>query len=548
VIKKMIENKMRNERGFVVLTAIVLMALMLTLGLALLKIVDSQARQSRVDRTRESAFNLAEGLLYAESQLLQQNWPTKAPCAGNVKSCGYRPLDAGGNAVANAECNETVSAFSTNLNQCPSPGELVGAGKAFNNIDDVVQGATWKVQVRDDIGGSPTFNPTYVKGTQAGQVDASVAGCGLGGTTAGICTYDANGDRKMWVRVDATVRGKTRSLVALLQLETFKITLKQNAVTGGAANFSNSGSKTIVDATNSQVVVRCAPSPSTTSTTAMAIGDNKLVVGDVTGFDPGGSQVIALDVGNANQYELRTVAKNGVNGKTITFTTPVSKTHAVGALVQLAPDPKANSCENWDPSKSPDQLKPPAAYTSDPAYPPLMTTAQVDALVTNGIGVVTYTNSCPPNTNAGWSGYIIIDNPNANCDINPPSSANINSSASPGFVIVRRGTLSNSGNADYYGLLYVVNQNPFPGVTSAGPNDPPVLSLSGNSTVYGGTAVDGFGKIVIGSAQGADKCPPPSGNGPCATIVFLPLAFNPPGAGGAAGLVQNTWRELSASQ
>ena len=33
----------------------------------------------------------------------------------------------------------------------------------------------------------------------------------------------------MWVRVEATVRGKTRSLVALLQLETFSITLKTAA-------------------------------------------------------------------------------------------------------------------------------------------------------------------------------------------------------------------------------------------------------------------------------------------------------------------------------
>jgi hypothetical protein len=542
----MIEEKMRNERGFVVLTAIVLMALMLTLGLALLKIVDSQARQSRVDRTRESAFNLAEGLLYAESQLLQQNWPTKAPCAGNTASCGYRPVDSGGNAVANAECNATVSGLVANAKQCPDPGELVGSGRAFNNIDDVVQGATWKVQVRDDVGGGTTINPIYVKGT----VDASTAGCGLGGTSGGICTYDKNGDRKMWVRVDATVRGKTRSLVALLQLETFSITLKQNAVTGGAANFKNAGSKTIVDATNSQMVVRCAPTPSTVSTKAMAIGDNKIEVQSISGFGDG--QDIALNVGNANQYEVRRVANNGVDGvnKQITFTTTASKTHAIGALIQRAPDPKANvnSCENWDPSKSPDQLKSPASYTSDPLYPPLMTTAQVDALALHGIGVVTYTNSCPPNTNAGWTGYIIIDYPNNNCDISPPGNASINSATIPGFVIVRRGTLSNTGNSDYYGLLYVVNQNPFPTVASAGLGDPPVLTLSGGSTVYGGTAVDGLGTVQIGSASGANKCPPPSGNGPCATVVFMPGAFTPPGTAGAAGLVQNSWRELSAGQ
>src|SRR3954451_13492733 len=98
LMTRMTKNRARDERGFVVLTAIVLMALMLTFGLALLKIVDSQARQSRTDRTSESAFNLAEGLLYAESQLLQQNWPTKPPCTGNAATCGYRPVDSGGNA------------------------------------------------------------------------------------------------------------------------------------------------------------------------------------------------------------------------------------------------------------------------------------------------------------------------------------------------------------------------------------------------------------------------------------------------------------------
>jgi hypothetical protein len=49
--------------------------------------------------------------------------------------------------------------------------------------------------------------------------------------------------------------------------------------------------------------------------------------------------------------------------------------------------------------------------------------------------------------------------------------------------------------------------------------------------------VDGFGRVQIGQA---------SGNEP--SVFFTPAAFQNFSATGAAGLIQNTWRELDPNQ
>ena len=58
-------NKLNEERGSVMVTAILLMAVMMTLGFAVMSSVDTQTRQSRAERERESTFNLAEASLSA---------------------------------------------------------------------------------------------------------------------------------------------------------------------------------------------------------------------------------------------------------------------------------------------------------------------------------------------------------------------------------------------------------------------------------------------------------------------------------------------------
>src|SRR4051812_39870102 len=51
------------------------MSLLLALGLATLSIIDTQQKQGAQQRLREDSFNLAEGMLYTQSQILARNWP-----------------------------------------------------------------------------------------------------------------------------------------------------------------------------------------------------------------------------------------------------------------------------------------------------------------------------------------------------------------------------------------------------------------------------------------------------------------------------------------
>ena len=57
---------------------IVMSLLMLTIGFATYAIVGTQQAQSRVERERDSSFNLGESALYAEAFVLGRDWPTAA--------------------------------------------------------------------------------------------------------------------------------------------------------------------------------------------------------------------------------------------------------------------------------------------------------------------------------------------------------------------------------------------------------------------------------------------------------------------------------------
>ena len=66
----------------------------------------------------------------------------------------------------------------------------------------------------------------------------------------------------------------------------------------------------------------------------------------------------------------------------------------------------------------------------------------------------------------------------------------------------------------------------------------PVFATAGSAQVVGAVAVDGAGGVVVGS-----------GCGSCGgSILYDPNAAGQVGVAGTAGLVQNTWRELSPTQ
>lgn len=110
-----------------------------------------------------------------------------------------------------------------------------------------------------------------------------------------------------------------------------------------------------------------------------------------------------------------------------------------------------------------------------------------------------------------------------------------NTVAKPGVLIIGSGTLSLSGNTTYNGVVYHINGSD--GVNAAISGI--VLTLHGNGCVFGAVVVDGAGGLQIGSSSGASKC---NGN-----VGFNANAANNLRAYGTAGIVQNSFREIVAS-
>ena len=236
------------------------------------------------------------------------------------------------------------------------------------------------------------------------------------------------------------MRGRPRSIVALLKREQFAEVFAQNALTAGSFETSNSGNKTIINASGSQVVVRCMS------------------------------------------------------------TAPV--------------------CTDYRSSK--DQILP-RAIVHDAAYPPAMTAAQLSRFkaAARSANPPTYYTSCPP-TYSGAVVFIDVSQSTVCSD----SSVTYNSASNPGIVIMPRGRLNNI-NGTYHAVLYLGNEQQSSG---------PVLSFGDNAEVFGGVAIDGPGRLVLGQSSG-----------PRPTITFRNIAFDRLSTFGTAGLVQNTWRELPPS-
>ena len=68
--------RLRQDDGFALVPALLVMFLFFTTGMVVLDVVDTQQKQSRIERERESSFQLAEGILNAQISRLSQRWPS----------------------------------------------------------------------------------------------------------------------------------------------------------------------------------------------------------------------------------------------------------------------------------------------------------------------------------------------------------------------------------------------------------------------------------------------------------------------------------------
>ena len=101
-----------------------------------------------------------------------------------------------------------------------------------------------------------------------------------------------------------------------------------------------------------------------------------------------------------------------------------------------------------------------------------------------------------------------------------------NSAASPGVLVMAKGSISFTGNGVFYGIIYAANRGT-PPITGA------VVSLGGTTAIQGAVVVDGPGGVVAGSSG--------------TNIVFDSRAFSLLQGLANATMVPNTWRQLPAN-
>jgi type II secretory pathway pseudopilin PulG len=219
---------LRCEHGYALVTTIVLMSIMLSLGLAIVAYSDGQTTQTRTERVRESSFNLAERALEQQTFKLSRAW------AGSA-STAYP-----------ASCTPA-----TPLSLCPSNTELISAGDS----PDANAETTWTTVVRDNGDLDPATDNTGEDFYSSALIDARPS-------------WDANKDGALWVRATATVRGKTRTLVAKVRVESLTLPFPKTSIIANTLVLSNNGNKTIVDTNGPNdgdvgpVLLRCAmPNP-----------------------------------------------------------------------------------------------------------------------------------------------------------------------------------------------------------------------------------------------------------------------------------------------
>lgn len=158
----------------------------------------------------------------------------------------------------------------------------------------------------------------------------------------------------------------------------------------------------------------------------------------------------------------------------------------------------------------------PNIVKSEPTMPNAMTSSEVDSMRTQAQALGTHFNSCPSSLPSARVVFI----ESGNCSYN---TGTINSSASPGMLIVNSGKIQFNGNLTFYGIVYAVNSG------SSGDFD--VIWIHGNAQVVGAVVVDGLGGVTAGSSK--------------TNIVADPNVFNVVSSLGNAIVIANTWRELN---
>jgi len=212
-----------DESGAALITALMCTLIMLALGMALLSIVDTQASESASERTRDRGFNLSESVLNSQAFVLGRNWPANPATALNGA----------------AGCSVPASGFGTmvggGIPTVGTPAAIAAVERLRPNInasytDAAYALASWQVNVCDDFDGTSVWSDTVLNNVG----------------------YDVNDNNKMWVRAQATVGGKTRALVGLVNVRELEALKSRFGLVAG--NVSEDVSSATLAITNAAVL------------------------------------------------------------------------------------------------------------------------------------------------------------------------------------------------------------------------------------------------------------------------------------------------------
>jgi Tfp pilus assembly protein PilX len=212
-------RRARNEEGFAVVAAVVLLTVIMGLGLGLLLFADNQQKASARQQASEAAFNVAEAALNAQVGQLSRKWPFKEPRTE-------------AEAVAEMPRVCTATGTSTEANDCPNPTDL----KLDPNTSSTTCSGTdawgqplsnqWTTYVRQEVGESSLFNSTAVREAPA---------------------YAASEAGGLWVRSVGVVQCHPVAVVTLVTRLSVTLELPVDAIAGNWFKVTNSGKKVIIN-------------------------------------------------------------------------------------------------------------------------------------------------------------------------------------------------------------------------------------------------------------------------------------------------------------
>ncbi len=402
--------------GNALVTSLLVMFLFLTLGVTTLTLVDQQQKESGRERVRESSFALSEGVLNSQIYLLSRQWPGEASQAYN------------------GQCTVATSANP----KCPD-NSTMQTGFTGN---DYTTGMSWTTEVRDNtVTGSAAAANFYDDAAVRIQPQ-----------------WDSNRDGYMWVRAQGVVRGKRRTLVALVKAEDLSIQFPRNAVVAGKVTIGPNGNQTYINTSGSYVTLRCSPA-------------------------------------------------------------------------NLTP------CKGWNKDV---QVGPNGTIVGNPTQPPALSPEKIDRLRETAKALGTYyaTGAACPASNVLNTALVFIEQSN-DCDFEITAGGQWNSLANPGVLVVGSGMVQFTSNKDtYYGVIYNINGSDKQPAQPSLQSSNTVVEIK-NACIYGSIVIDGPGGLEIGSNNGANYC---NGN-----MQYDANVANRLRAFGTAGIVQNSFREITAS-